>query len=486
MSWKLRIQRYSLRAKVLITLVGAAVALLGITTHLSFRYWKTEVVAAAEQQALLAAASARSGVEAGLQAGRHDQARRALVQLSRHAPVRGARVYGADGAVLIAADPAAEGERPRGVWMPSARELSPQGVVRVEQNHDLVRAFVPLSVPPARLLEVEYSLGPIKAAMDRGARLGMGLVIGSVFALVAILFTMIEREVVAPLTRMSDLMGPVGGADRTDELRRLEAGVTHLLEKEQAVEQFAAEQRQKLAEQAGFAQVGELAAEMAHEFKRPLTSIQSAVRLLSQEYVLEDRGQQLLGAVEDQLGRLSETMRDLFALAKPVGLELEPVDVHEVMDRALAQLAGHPAATGIELRREYVGDDVFVRGDARRLEQVVANLMLNAAEAMPGGGTLTLRLGYTDTHAWIEVADTGVGIPEAEVEKVLLPFYSTKPTGTGLGLPLVARIVAAHDGRIGIESEIGAGTRVRVELPLAEAAMPVAADVHRGGGGDNG
>jgi signal transduction histidine kinase len=476
MSWRIRIQRYSLRAKVLITLIGAGIALLGITTHLSFRYWKTEAVAAAEQQALLAAASARSAVEAGLQSGRQEQARRALRQLGEHGPVQSVRVFGADGAVLIAADPSMEGDRPRGVWLPAGRDLRPQGLVRYEPDRDVVRAFVPISVPPGRLLEVEYSLGPMKAAMDRGARLGMGLVLGSVFALAAIFFTMIEREVVAPLTRVSGMIGSDGGGRHTDELQRLEAGVTQLLVREQ----IAVEQQQMLAKQAGFAQVGEMAAEMAHEFKRPLASIQSAVQLLSQEYVLEERGQKLLGAVDEQLGHLSETMRDLFALAKPVGLDLEPVPLRDVMDSALSQLAGHPATAGMQLQREYTADAVIVKGDSRRLEQVMANLMLNAAEAMPGGGTLTLRMGSTDTHAWVEVGDTGVGIPETEVEKILLPFYSTKPAGTGLGLPLVARIVAAHDGRIAIDSEVGTGTRVRVELPLAEASLPAVAGLRRG------
>jgi signal transduction histidine kinase len=468
MGWTATLRKYPLRVKVLITLVGAGLALLGISTHLSFRYWKSEAVATAEQQALLVASSARSAVEAGLQSGRQEQARRALRQIVAHEPVLRARVYGSDGAILISPDLSEEGRRPPGVWLPPAREFHDSGVVRVELDRDVVRAFVPVRAPPGVLLEVEYALGSIRQAMDRGARLGMGLVIGSVFALAAVLFTMIEREVVAPLARMSGLMS--GAAAGRGELQRLEAGVVQLLEKERAVEQLAATQRQHLAQQAGFAQVGEMAAEMAHEFKRPLASIQSAVHLLSQEYVLESRGQQLLGAVEHQLAHLSETMQDLFALARPVGLELESVSLQEVAYRALGQLAGHPAAAGVEVQLDLAAD-VEVQGDARRLEQAVANLLLNGAEAMPAGGTLTLRLGSDeDGRGWIEVTDTGGGIPESELEKVMLPFYSTKPAGTGLGLPLVARVVAAHGGGVNIDSVLGQGTRIRLELP--RAAVP--------------
>jgi signal transduction histidine kinase len=413
MNWRPRIQRYPLRIKVLLTLIGAAVLVLGVSTHLSFSYWKSEAVAAAEQQALLAAASARTAVESGLQSGRTEYARRALQQLRAHEPVLGVRVYARDGSVLISPDEGDEGRRPTGIWMPAPRELRPEGVVRADVERDLVRAFVPISVPPAAVLEVEYSLGRVRQAMDRGARLGLGLVIGTIFALAAILFMMLEREVVGPLTRMADLVATGGGGDRADEMQRIEAGVADLLEKESQ----ASAQRQQFMEQAGFAQVGEMAAEMAHEFKRPLASIQSAIQLLSQEYVLEARGQKLLGAVEDQLDHLSETMRDLFTLAKPVGLEPEPVSLREVMDSALAQIAGHPATEGLAVHREYPSDDVVVRGDARRLEQAAANLMLNAAEAMESGGALTLRMGSTETSGWLEVADTGAGIPEAEMRK---------------------------------------------------------------------
>ena len=91
----------------------------------------------------------------------------------------------------------------------------------------------------------------------------------------------------------------------------------------------AAEQERKLADQAGFAQVGEMAAEMAHEFKRPLASIRSAVSLLEQEYELNAQAQSLLGAVDGQLGKLTETMQDLFALAKPVELRSERVDLRD-------------------------------------------------------------------------------------------------------------------------------------------------------------
>lgn len=461
MSWAIRLRRLPLRTKLWITLVGAGIALLGLSTYLSFGYWKTEALAATEQQALLAAGSARTAVENGLRYGDRQQARRALKDLTRTAAVTGARVYGPNGAVVVSTVAVEEGLRQRGTWLPDPQELPVGGVVRDSRDGAQVHAFVPLRIPEPALLEVEFSVAPLRAAMDRGARLGLGLVIGSVLALAAVLFTMLEREVVAPMERVADMVGASGTGH--DGIVQLEASVAELV---QTAERAEAE-RQQFAEREGFAQVGELAAEMAHEFKRPLATVRTALDLLQQEYVLDDRGQAVMGAVSQQLDHLAETMRDLFSLAKPVTLEAEEVGLSEALDDALFQMAGHPALAGVQVVRDYGAGNVRVPADRKRLEQAVLNLVLNAVEAMPKGGTLTLRTRCEGADLIeIEVQDTGVGIPAGELEKITLPFYSTKPSGTGLGLPLVTRVVAAHGGALLVESEPGKGTRVRVRLPV--------------------
>jgi signal transduction histidine kinase len=173
----------------------------------------------------------------------------------------------------------------------------------------------------------------------------------------------------------------------------------------------------------------------------------------------------MMGAVNEQLEHLAETMRDLFSLAKPVGLEVEEIGLSEVLDEALLSLAGHPALQGATVVRDYAAGNVRLRADRKRLEQAIGNLVLNGLEAMPGGGQLVLRTTLQPPdQVEIEVRDTGVGIAPAELEKISLPFYSTKPSGTGLGLPLVTRVIAAHEGTLTLESEPGKGTTVRVRL----------------------
>jgi signal transduction histidine kinase len=465
MSWIRRLRGQPLRTKLVITAVGTAVVVFVVVSTLTFAYWRQESVAAAEQQALLAAASVRSAVEAGLTAGEPGRARRALQELVLLESVVGARVYGVDGSILVSSDRAEEGVRPAGVWIPTPRDIPSAGTARLTAEGDLVNAFLPLRAGGAAILQVDFSLAPLEAAMDRAARLGLLLLIGSLAAVIFIVATMLEREVVTPIERVAGILGPDSGSRHVGDLHHIEASVSDLLRKEREASRLAAEQEQRLETQAGFAQVGEMAAEMAHEFKRPLASIRSAVSLLEQEYELGEQAQALLNAVDGQLGKLTETMQDLFALARPVELEAERVDLADTVDSALSQLAGLFDTRGRRVERLYDLPAAVVYGDRHRLEQAVLNVMLNAMEAMDEGDTLTVTIGSIDDRVLLEFRDTGPGIPQAEIEKVVLPFYSTKPAGTGLGLPLVARVVAAHRGELDIRSEPGAGTTVRILLP---------------------
>ncbi|GMV04255.1 MAG: two-component sensor histidine kinase [Gemmatimonadota bacterium] len=472
MSWVRRARSLPVRGKLLLTVLGAAVAALGASTYLSFRYWENEALASAQRQALLAAASTQATLESAIRLGRLAPAHHALTRLREDADVTLARVYGPDGRILLSADHYEEGTRAGAVFIPNAAELPRTGLVKASPSGDAVRAYLPVAIPEPGILEVEFSVAPTMAAMERGARLGMGLMAVSLLAVGIVVVTMFEREVVAPLHRMDVLLR--AGADRRrqpaprNELHHLEQSVAELLEKEKAVEARAADQGRQLAAREGLAQVGELAAEMAHEFKRPLASIRTAVSVLEQEYELDEGGREVLKAANGQLERLHETMQDLFSLAKPLVVEDTSMDLTEVLDDALAGLVGMRGIEAVEVHRAYGGGPVNVPGDGRRLGQAFLNVLANGVEAMtPGGGHLTVAVQVQPGRsAEVAITDTGHGLEPEQVEQALKPFYSTKPLGTGLGLPLVARIVAAHGGGLAIESRPRRGTTVRITLPL--------------------
>ena len=200
-----RLRDLPLRTKLGITAIGAAMVLLGAASYLSFRYWKEEALQAAGQQALLGAASARAAVESAMVFGRPEQARGHLKRLQASGNVRRVRVYGADGTILFAPDAGEEGTRLVGVWLPSPTEIPDTGLVEATPDGEAVRAFLPVRTPHVAIIEVEFSVGPLKAAIDRGARLGMVLLIGALLAFVAILLDQI----------LSALSDADGGDDRT-------------------------------------------------------------------------------------------------------------------------------------------------------------------------------------------------------------------------------------------------------------------------------
>ena len=426
----------------------------------------------AGQQALLGAASARAAVESALVYGQEDQARANLKRLRASADLLGARVYGAGGTVLFSSDGDEEGRRSVGVWLPSPAELPEEGQASLSADGKTVRAFLPVRTPHAAIIEVEFSVQRVKAAIDRGARFGLGLLIGSLLAFVAIVWLLLEREVVAPLGRVARVAAQAAGLEERgeDALGALKVSVAELIEQEAEAQRVATLRREQLEQQAGLAQVGEMAAEMAHEFKRPLASVRTAMELLS-AHVKDVRGRELLVTVDQQLDRLTETMRDLFTLAHPEALEFARVDVRDVVDEALMQLSQHAGVEAVEFRKDYAPDALTVWADHRRLTQVVVNVMGNALEAMEKGGVLTVRTQRLGGAVELSVEDTGPGIAPEDVERVLRPFYSTKERGTGLGLPLVARIVSAHGGRLSIVGERGRGTSVRLVFPDRSGAQ---------------
>lgn len=464
-----RLRKLPLRSKLGLTFVAGGFAVLAIAAFFSFRYWHDEILETAQQQALLSATSAQATLESLLSSGRGATARRTLERMVETEPVEAVRVHAADG-ILLSAVADEEGAAVRDRWIPAPSELPRQGTARTDAGGKRVVVFAPLAGPLPSVLELHYSVEPLQAAVRRGTWMGVGLVLLAMMAFGFVVITMLEREVVGPLHRMEGLLAQGGpGVERgRDELREIEASVVRLIRTSREVEQRAAERDRQLAQREGFAQVGELAAEMAHEFKRPLASISSAMDLLEQEYVLDAGSQQVLHAMHSQLDRLSETMRDLFSLARPVALERRVVPASDVMDDALVELAGHPALQRVDVARNYETGAPPLFADERRLRQAIQNVVLNAAEAMPAGGTIELRLRTAGAEAVeLSVRDTGVGMTEEAAAQALKPFHSTKATGTGLGLPLVVRVVAAHDGRLAIESAPGAGTSVVITLPVS-------------------
>jgi signal transduction histidine kinase len=479
----MRLRDLSIRAKVLVTALGALLVVLGVATSLSLRYWEREQFALTSQHALMAVAAVKEPVEAALAHGQVGSIREELKTLIGRPPAQGYRLVSSEGRVLLSSQAGEEGSRRSGPPLPSPWDIPPGGQViggRGDSTLSAVVAIAGVGGPGGRAtLELVLGVKGIEDAIRRGRTLGLLLtvVLGLGYALA--LGAMMEREVVAPMRELRKGIararaGEAGvriGLERKDEFGRLGASVDALLAKDDEQARLAATQQRALTEQAGFAEVGALAAQVAHEIKRPLAGIKSAMELIAQEYAMGDAERTLLAKVDDELQHVDETLRDMLSLARPVGLNSQPLDVHLVIDGALVRLSGLPGADRVTVARQYDPAVGAIAGDAARLEQAILNLCVNAVEAMPEGGGLTVATRLAEGQVQVDVSDTGVGIPRENLDRIFKPFVSTKPLGTGLGLPLVARVVAAHGGRLTVESDVGRGTTFHIHLPVA-APMP--------------
>jgi len=219
------------------------------------------------------------------------------------------------------------------------------------------------------------------------------------------------------------------------------------------------------------ASIGLLAAGVAHEVNTPLTGISSFVQMLLHGTEPDDPKAQVLEKIERQTFRAAKIVNGLLNLARPAQVDRGPIDVNTVINDVLSLLE-HQLRTGrIQVRKELSQAAPVVLGIEYKLQQVFLNLFLNARDAMPKGGWLTIVTRAGGDQATVEVADTGSGIPTDQLSRIYDPFFTTKDIGkgTGLGLSITYGIVQEHGGTIACDSSIGQGTRFTLTLPLAPA-----------------
>jgi signal transduction histidine kinase len=270
-----------------------------------------------------------------------------------------------------------------------------------------------------------------------------------------------------------------------DELGRLTASFNQMVAKlEVARAEIEGYHQERLRRAERLATLGELSAAVAHEIKNPLAGIAGAVRVMADDLPASDPRKEIMGEILEQVRRLDKSVKDLLTFAKPSPPEWARCDLHPLVDRVLVLLAEHPSAKAIKIRRCYAPDLPAVDGDAAQLGRVFLNLFLNAIQAMPAGGELTIATarhlgeepaGPAPGHGpvvEVAVTDTGPGIPAEALRDIFQPFFTLKHQGTGLGLPISRRIVEDHGGWVDVESAPGRGATFRVFLPIRAPRAP--------------
>ena len=254
--------------------------------------------------------------------------------------------------------------------------------------------------------------------------------------------------------------------------------VRHDITQRKLAEEEVLRQAAELQRAAQLSFVGELAAGLAHEIKNPLAGIQGVVDILIRRRDKNDPEREALEGVRHEVQRIDQTVRALLERARPRLVSVRASSLADIVGRAvnLARAQSSAAAYGhsVEIEFEPPTEPIIVPIDPAQIEDAVLNLIINAIEATDGNGEVKIRIArsQSDTaegveeEALVEISDNGRGIREEDLSRIFNPFFTTRKTGTGLGLPAVRRIARAHGGRVEVKSTLGQGSTFTLHLRL--------------------
>jgi len=215
------------------------------------------------------------------------------------------------------------------------------------------------------------------------------------------------------------------------------------------------------------AALGQLSAGLAHELRNPLGTIRASAEMLTRTLSAENEvAREVAGFISTEVDRTNLLVTRFLEFARPLQLRIAPVDLTRVLDSAVEHLERNSPHYDVAVYKNYAPEIGQLPLDADLMERVFYNLLLNAAQATPSGGAITIKTRLTGDTAEIAVIDRGSGIAPKDMESIFNPFFTTKPEGVGLGLAIVSKIVDEHGGKMAVESEPNKGSVFQVHLPI--------------------
>jgi signal transduction histidine kinase len=259
----------------------------------------------------------------------------------------------------------------------------------------------------------------------------------------------------------------------TDEKRRLEEEIKrHNEELEMRVAERTAElveTHKQLVAQERIAALGRAAAQVAHEVKNPLSGLLLyALHLKSTATNFSENEISLVDKIVNTINHLTSRVEQILGFARPVNLTMTRGDLNQIVADILELLRPQLTANKVEVRLSPAKEGAYAMLDEASLRGALMNVILNAIEAMPDGGVLSINVEQTDEVLQLEIADTGSGIDEEQAQKMFEPFYTTKDQGLGLGMPYTKKIIDQHGGTISLSSRLGKGTTISIVIPRKE------------------
>ncbi|MGE7112528.1 PAS domain-containing sensor histidine kinase [Lysinibacillus sp. NPDC047702] len=221
--------------------------------------------------------------------------------------------------------------------------------------------------------------------------------------------------------------------------------------------------------------VGQMAASIAHEIRNPLTSLKGFTELLKLN--ADEESRMYLSVIDSELQRMEQILSELLVLSKPTSMKVELLDLDNIVKQVIEFMLPDALMKNIMIQYISSANQAYIGGNENRLKQVFMNLIKNAMESMNNGGTITIEMNVIDCTIELMIKDEGVGMDNSTLQNLFQPFYTTKSTGTGLGLAFVKKVIEEHEGLIGVNSELQKGTCFHMQFPIYTFNQMDAVDV---------
>ena len=285
---------------------------------------------------------------------------------------------------------------------------------------------------------------------------------------------MVELQEKVAVISAGNLDVAVSFAGRNDEIGDLGRNFNYMMQQlQESRKEIETMHRTQMSRAEHLATLGELATGLAHEIRNPLAGIAGVIEIIGRDLPPTSPAREMVKDVRMEINQINRILTDLLETARPHPPRMMRSNLNTTVEHAVMLARQQVLSQPIKIEFERARDLADVEHDSDQIHQVVLNLLLNAVQAIDGGGTVRVAIGSQDDCACITVSDTGRGIPAPQLSQIFRPFYTTRGNGTGLGLSLVRRIVDEHHGRINVTSEVGKGSRFEVEIPFTAPAVEV-------------
>jgi two-component system NtrC family sensor kinase len=517
-----------LGVKLATAIALATVLAMGVSLVLLLRTQRQHLTANALGSAAGMSETILGSIQNDMLEDERTKAYRIMGEIGRQSRITRLRLFDASGTIRFSKDSGEIGHRPdmqADACFPchgkprtaSSLTLDERTQVSTINGHQILSAITPIyndttcssagchehpsSQRVIGVLELGLSLDDVERDTQSLGRVTSALIVAASVVVGLLTLVLTRRLVVRPVAQLVEATKRVGSGDLDqpapitgrDEIaalgtsfNRMSAALAvaqaerdqvlqHLEQQVEERTQALAQAQKQLVQTEKLSSLGRLSASIAHEINNPLAGILTVAKLLLRTFqsgAMDEKAQagaiRHLTLVQRETERCTAIVRNLLGFARERALTVTDADLTAAIDEALFLINNQTSLQGITVSRQ-LGTLPLVRADFGQLRQAFANIMINACDAMPQGGTLTVstrHLPAPDEVVVVTIGDTGVGIPREQLSKVLDPFFTTKEKGTGLGLSVVYGIIEHHGGTMTLDSTVGVGTTVTMRVPV--------------------